>query len=489
MIELARRVEERGERTTPPAAPPAIPFPQLGATELHQLARLLSASGYAAAQDLRRPGGIAPLEDSHARLQSIRRLFWLGQNISLQECVEALAPVDVTPLIAGGLLQERNRSVGALFQIQVYDGLSFIVDFLPREQPIDTVLPIGPSGKYMASVTIRRPVTAALDMGCGCGIQALLISRFTDRVTATDINPRAVGLTVLNAELNGITNVEALEGSFFEPVGDRRFDLVVANLPYVITPEKQYVYRDLGRPDDVLIRQYVEQLPAHLTEGGYGLVMLNWIHAADQAWWRPIEDWTKQRNADGWLLYSHSHNPEEYARQWLTIDASREPAAHARAVEEWVNRYNAMGIERIGFGLLTLRRRTSQNNWRCSVHVLKNAPEPLGPYILRLFENQDYLVGIGTPSDLLEKRLRPEHMTIESPSRGIFVARTTRGFLIRTNIHGQTSRTITRLDGDTDLETAIRRSGTVRWWGKARITDLICREIYELTNLGMIRPA
>jgi hypothetical protein len=217
--------------------------------------------------------------------------------------------------------------------------------------------------------------------------------------------------------------------------------------------------------------------------------MLNWIHAADQAWWRPIEDWTKQRNADGWLLYSHSHNPEEYARQWLTIDASREPAAHARAVEEWVNRYNAMGIERIGFGLLTLRRRTSQNNWRCSVHVLKNAPEPLGPYILRLFENQDYLVGIGTPSDLLEKRLRPEHMTIESPSRGIFVARTTRGFLIRTNIHGQTSRTITRLDGDTDLETAIRRSGTVRWWGKARITDLICREIYELTNLGMIRPA
>ena len=117
-------------------------------------------------------------------------------------------------------------------------------------------------------------------------------------VTATDINPRALGLTRINAALNGISNVDTLEGSYFEPVAGKAFDLMVANLPYVISPEHRYIYHDLGRRDDRQIRESVEQVPAHLNDAGYAHVMLNWIHGAAEPWYQPIAQWTEHRNAD-----------------------------------------------------------------------------------------------------------------------------------------------------------------------------------------------
>ncbi len=371
----------------------------------------------------------------------------------------------------------------------MYDGLYFIADFMPQEHPADLVLPIGPSGKYLAELTIRTAVETALDLGCGCGIQALLLSRHARRVTATDINQRALAMTQLNAGLNRISNIETLEGSYFEPVKGRTFDQLVANLPYVITPEQRYVYRDLGRADDLPIRQSIEVAPQHLNEGGYAQVMLNWIHEANQGWWQPIDEWTRGRGVDSWLLYSHSQTPEQYTKQWLTVDEGRQPEEYARTKSAWLEWYEAQHIERIGFGTLGLRRRTASKNWRCSVHVHQTASEPLGRYVQHLFEMQDYLGGLRKPVDLLGRRLRLHLMTVESSGRGAWRARTTRGFLIQESIHRQTARTIEHLDEATDLMTAIRKAGVLRPWSRFKTQELICGEIYRLMSVGMVVPA
>jgi methylase of polypeptide subunit release factors len=304
----------------PLTGPPAVAVPRIEAVQLVQFAAVLRRAGYGAAQELQNGNVPAPMESSEGHLATLRRLFWRGEAVPELEAAEALVPVSLSDLVQRGLLRQNANGVRAVFQIQVYGGLFFIVDYLPQVQPPDVVLPIGPSGKYLASVTIRKPVESALDLGCGCGIQALLLARHAQHVTATDINPRALELTRLNATMNVLPNIETLEGSYFEPVAGRRFDLLVANLPYVITPESKYIYRDVGRPDDLPIRRNVGQIPLRLNEGGFAHVMLNRIHAADQAWWEPLEDWTKRRNVDGWLLYSHSQSPEQYTRQWLWID-------------------------------------------------------------------------------------------------------------------------------------------------------------------------
>jgi methylase of polypeptide subunit release factors len=463
--------------------------PRLEAAQLIELRSLLSRSGYAETHELQYNGAPAPPQGAPDEPGLLSRLFARGEALDRTDAATAIAPLDVETLVRAGLLQARQEQVGARFQIQVYAGLYFIVDFMAAEQPPDLVLPIGPSGKYLAEATIRRPVESALDLGCGCGIQALLMSRHSSRVTATDINPRALRLTQINARLNGISNVETLQGSYFEPVQNASFDLITANLPYVITPEHRLLYRDVGRPDDVPIRESAQAAPNHLNEGGYAHFLINWIHTEREPWWEPIETWLEHRNADAWMLYAKSQDAAAYTNQWLLIDAATRPDEYAAATETWRRWYEAHGIERIGFGLLTLRRRTAHNNWRCFVLATRMANEPLGPHLLHLFQNQDELAKVGSPSALLGWRLRPRSLKVEWTTGGGFVARTTQGFLIRRPIHRETARTITALDGTRTLDEAIRKALSPWSWPKARIVELCSREIYDLANVGMIEPA
>ncbi len=75
-----------------------------------------------------------------------------------------------------------------------------------------------------------------LDLGTGSGVLGLRGASHCDRVTAVDINPRALMFAGFNAHLNFVDNIELLEGSWFEPVAGRRFDLIVSNPPYVVSP-------------------------------------------------------------------------------------------------------------------------------------------------------------------------------------------------------------------------------------------------------------
>ena len=75
------------------------------------------------------------------------------------------------------------------------------------------MLGIVPATETLAHLTVRRPATRALDLGTGCGAQALWLARHSESVVAVDVNPRALALASFNASLNGIANVQCREGS------------------------------------------------------------------------------------------------------------------------------------------------------------------------------------------------------------------------------------------------------------------------------------
>ena len=79
---------------------------------------------------------------------------------------------------------------------------------------------------------------AVLDLGTGSGAIALAVKavRPDARVTATDSSGDALALAAENAERLGL-EVELLEGDLLAPVAGRRFDLVIANPPYVADGE------------------------------------------------------------------------------------------------------------------------------------------------------------------------------------------------------------------------------------------------------------
>ena len=120
---------------------------------------------------------------------------------------------------------------------------------------------------------------SCLDLGCGSGVCALMAARLGFQVTAVDINPMAVRCTRINALLNCVEDrVEVLAGDLFQPLGQRRFDLVCFNPPfYRGDPEPGF---DQAWRSREVFEHFAAGLERHLTDQGQALLLLSTEGAA-----------------------------------------------------------------------------------------------------------------------------------------------------------------------------------------------------------------
>ena len=119
-----------------------------------------------------------------------------------------------------------------------------------------------------------------LDIGTGSGVIALsLAAKFSEaKVYAVDVSDDALALARENAERLGLTErVQFAKSDLFKNISER-FDLIVANLPYISMQDRHLLSREVlrdpevalfaGARGDELIRQLIEQAPSHLKPGG-----------------------------------------------------------------------------------------------------------------------------------------------------------------------------------------------------------------------------
>lgn len=247
----------------------------------------------------------------------------------------------------------------------------------------DHVLGIGGASTTLASWTIRRRVGRALDLGTGCGVQALHLASHAGHVTATDVSERALAYAAFNAALAGI-ELELLAGDLLEPVAGRRFDLVVSNPPFVITPRVPdvplYEYRDGGRAGDSLVRSLVAQVGDVLEPGGVAQFLGNWEIPRGRTWHDVWAEWLDGVALDAWVVQRDDQDPAEYAELWArdggTLPGSE---AHDRMYAAWLADFAARDVEAVGFGVVTLQRpETSRAPWRDLVEVSGPVASPMG---------------------------------------------------------------------------------------------------------------
>ena len=108
----------------------------------------------------------------------------------------------------------------------------------PRFDSAPDVFKLGSDAVLLADFVHMAQVRRACDLGCGCGVIAVLLALKAPaaEVTAIDLSEQAVALTQRNAEANGLAGrVHAQAGDLREirsllPAGG--FDLVVSNPPY-----------------------------------------------------------------------------------------------------------------------------------------------------------------------------------------------------------------------------------------------------------------
>jgi methylase of polypeptide subunit release factors len=276
--------------------------------------------------------------------------------------------------------------------------------------PADHVMAVASSSMFLASLTVRRHVERALDVGCGGGIQSVLAARHADRVIACDINPRALNFTAFNALLNGVDNVECRAGSFFAPVDGEKFDLIVSNPPFVISPDSALVFRDSCLRGDDVSRQVVRQAAEHLREGGLAFMLMSWGIASGEAWADRLRPWVADLPCDVCFLHHSAAPPLMYAASWNSPLQSR-PDQFSEALDRWTAYLADLGFTAIGYGATILRQRTSTVNWVRYDDVHAQREPASGEQIARLIDAQDYLAGLKDDRVLLSARLElsPEH--------------------------------------------------------------------------------
>ena len=352
------------------------------------------------------PVQVRQLEE-HGAFGALVRLFILDLDVQVDQLAPAIAPITVDDLARLRMVERRGGEVRPLVRIVPHDELLIASDVRLRpgeSAPADHVPGVHRPSVTLAHLTVRRPVHALLDLGTGCGVEALLGSKHAERVLATDVSPRAVNFAAFNAQLNPAPNIEHRTGSWFEPVGDERFDTIVCNPPYVISPASEYIYRDSGLKGDSVSEQVVREIPAHLEENGFATIQISWVADPEGDAVEPVRRWVAGSGCDAWLLHYRTDKPLETAAVWNQME-SGDPVRYAGLIDSWMAYYRELGIRGIAYGSLILRRRRGPNWFRTDA-LPPNRLKPASDHILRVFSAHDLLASAGEGEKLLDERLR-----------------------------------------------------------------------------------
>ncbi|AXL13593.1 methyltransferase domain-containing protein [Microbacterium foliorum] len=355
-------------------------------------------------------------------LATLGRLLVLGMPQPLAAVDAALPTLGVDGLVALGLARVDAASVipTALLRPQSFvdaDGFGewWIASDLDEAAldgalPADHVLGVGGASRTLAEIVMPIEVDRALDLGTGCGIQALLVARHARSVVATDISARALAFAELNAQLNGVSSIEFRLGSMFEPVAGETFDLIVSNPPFVITPRAEgvpeYEYRDGGLVGDALVEQFIATAPQHLTPGGSAQLLGNWESRGGQraltgrAGLDRVSSWVPDE-LDLWVVQREELTPLAYAELWIR-DGGTTPrdAAFTPLLRAWLDDFAARGVTAVGFGYILIRRPAYAG---ARLRRLERLPQPVsnvGSALRDGLAAHDLLAG-GIPSMLL----------------------------------------------------------------------------------------
>ncbi|MCW2767817.1 MAG: methyltransferase small [Nocardioides sp.] len=376
-------------------------------------------------------------------LETLARMFLLQAPVELAAAERAL-PGLLDRMAAEGLIEQSVGEVAARLDVRPYaagddrgehslwvvSDLTPGLDGGPQRVGPDHVLGISPASTSLAQLTIRQKVGRALDLGTGCGVQALHLARHSDEVVATDVNKRALWMAGFNAALNELgRSVDVREGSFFEPVAEERFDLIATNPPFVISPAngERLVYRDSGLPGDRVVEDIVRAAPGHLADGGWCQILANWVIARDRPWADRLEPWIAD-GCDALVVQREVVDPPTYVELWLKDAGHHGATDYFARYDTWLSWFEEQGIEAVGFGWVNLRKRAEGPGTRDFLDWRYDVEQPVAPAIQEWGTAVDARVDLGSRlrarPDVQQETLGP----VGAADPEVVVLRQQRGF-------------------------------------------------------------
>jgi methylase of polypeptide subunit release factors len=338
------------------------------------------------------------------RLATLVRLFLLGLEVGEDDARAALTPLSLDA--ARALIARDQGTVRARLEVRPYAAddvdrpwwvlSDFGSDVRPGPLTDDHVLGIGAASLTLAQATMRRPAARALDLGTGCGVQALHLAGHSEHVVGTDVSARALGMAATTAALSG-QEWELRAGSLLEPVEGDRFDIVVANPPFVVSPgwvrgAGGYDYRDSGLAVDAVSADLLRGIPELLAPRGTASLLINWIVPRDGDWIARVQGWLAGTGCDAWIWQREVVEPAAYVALWLR-DAGEVPGSPrwCERYTAWLDWFDVAGIAAVGMGLASLQRSDRPDPTVVCEDVPQAVTPPAGPQIASWFGRQRWL--------------------------------------------------------------------------------------------------
>lgn len=460
-------------------------------------------------------------------LSVLTRLFVLWDVVDSEDVARALPQFGLDGLQLLGLGEVRDDgTVRALVQLQPHEAeingvrhqwwiASDLGEGLTGQAPArDHVLGIGGATRTLLEMTPRDHVGSALDLGTGCGILAMYAATHADRVVATDLSERAYAFARFNFALNEL-DIDLRLGSLFEPLagataraaGDtdsERFDLIVSNPPFVITPNSLrdggvVEYRDAGRTGDELVREVVTGAGVHLNEGGRALMLGNWEIGQDRDWAGHPRAWAEESGLHAWVVQREELDPAQYIEMWMRDNGARlmmTPQEYERAYSLWLDDFQQRNVSGIGLGVIALqrpRKSMSGDPVRVFEEVVTTTTAP-GDYVGRtmteLFNNPEISNPTITDEAVFERAedVREErHFEPGQVDPQVIIATQGDGFGRRIQLNTSMSAVLGASDGELTVGQIISALHVLTDEDRPVISARVYDQIAHLVRAGMLR--
>lgn len=292
-------------------------------------------------------------------LADLTRLFLLRAALPRERIVTLLGEANFLSLSSLGLFIERDGQWASRVDLYYAEGLFIATDhryMLLEEDRIgeSPVMYIGLDSIGLVHTAPRAACGQVLDLCTGSGIQALIASRYAHEVTAVDLNPRAIRFARFNAQLNGIDNLTVLQGDLYSVVGNRRFDVILANPPFVPSPWDELRFRDGGKRGEGILSRIIAEAQNYLSADGKLHIVTDLVDVKQyenklRRWWQGGEaDMLVLHTADrDDILFSVPHCHAPFAQSFADYNAE---------LERWLVNFHQADLTAVNFGYIMIHR-------------------------------------------------------------------------------------------------------------------------------------
>jgi len=220
-----------------------------------------------------------------------------------------------------------------------------------KESP---VMYIGSDSFGLVNTAPRRISERTLDLCTGSGIQSIMASKYSKEVIAVDINPRAIRFSRFNVQFNGVENVHVVMGDLYQCIPDIKFDTILANPPFVPSPDENMKFRDGGVKGETILSTIIKGAPKFLTNSGRLYIVTDLVDVSSYK--KKLMNWWGKDSAKMMLLKTADRNEILFSVPHCHYPFNQTYSEYSNELIKWVDNFQKSNLNAVNFGYILIEK-------------------------------------------------------------------------------------------------------------------------------------